>query len=350
MTSAAWANLDFEEELAGPKSYRISPSMLEVLERWRFLLRLLPGARSARCLEGPEERPEGPIEKLWLWGVTATGLSVAKGLGLAEHFPALEAVRQVNDKLFSHSLEVDLELALPFAQRIDTLEALSKAVADCPHDWVLKHPLGFSGRERAVGKIGVLSDSARGWARRRITAGWSLLFEPWVEDKKELSLHFDLSREGQVRYLGHTELLSDAGGVYRGNAVCAGQRASASFLEPAHRIAKEVSSKGYWGPLGIDAMSGRLGDAPVLRPLTEINARYSFGRMALELGRFLPSGCSYSWHHPRRADPALPKLLPLPSVPAAGCYALPQWLDPELKTGTYVLVGGDSDLGSQPPP
>lgn len=341
MSSAAWANLDFEEELAGPRSYRTSPSMLAVLERWRFLLRLLPGARSAQCLEAPEAPAEGRVEKLWLWGVTPTGLTLARELGVESQFPPLEAVRLANDKLFSHSLEVQLGIELPFARRIETLEVLREAVTDCPHDWVLKHPLGFSGRERAVGKAGVVSDSAWGWAKKRLATGWSLLFEPWVEEKAELSLHFDITEAGEVHYLGHTELLSDAGGVYRGNAVVAGALPPVAFLESAERIAKEVSRRGYWGPLGIDSMSGRLGESPTLRPLTELNARYSFGRMTLELGRYLPAGCSYSWHHPRRADPALPQLAPLPSEPTAGRYGLPEWLDPGQRTGTYLLVSGD---------
>ena len=47
---------------------------------------------------------------------------------------------------------------------VSTFEQLQQAVRDCPHDWVLKHPFGFSGRERGLGKRARISDF--GFGRR----------------------------------------------------------------------------------------------------------------------------------------------------------------------------------------
>ncbi|MCW5872303.1 MAG: hypothetical protein KIS61_33945, partial [Candidatus Eremiobacteraeota bacterium] len=169
----ALANLDFEYELAG----RTLPS--SVARRWRHVLRLLPEARSANCLDPGDLG--GPIyERLVAWGVTPRVLQLAPG----QEFPSPQVVSEVNDKRFSHQLEKHFGVELPWARLLHSLEELEAAVRDCPYDWVLKHPLGVSARERVVGKRGRLSDSGRGWARKQL-ARWSLLFEPWVEPRRD---------------------------------------------------------------------------------------------------------------------------------------------------------------------
>lgn len=344
----AVSNLDFEEELANPDRYRPSRAMVSLMERWRYLLRLLPGARLAECLDSrirdsKADEPDGltaaPCQRLLFWGVTPSTLALARKLGQEASFPSLESVREVNDKRFSHRLETELGLALPYSREITSLSELQSAISDCPHDWVLKHPLGFSGRERALGKRGRLSESALGWAKRRLDAGWTLIFEPWVEEKTEVSLHFELTSSGQVETLGHTLLRSDSGGVYRGNAVLPERELPGEIRDASRRIVEKVAQRGYWGPVGIDAMTGHLGDTEVRRPLTEINARFSFGRMALALGDLLPPGWAYRWWHPRAADQNLALRVPeLPSNPRAGIHALPEWVDPARASRTLLLL------------
>ncbi len=345
------ANLDFEEELASPGPYRASKAMTSVMERWRYLLRLLPGARFAECLESAEyvggSEPDcvtaASCQRLLLWGVTPSTLALARKLGQEASFPPLESVRRTNDKRFSHHLEIELGLVLPYSCQVTSLSDLRSAVAHCPHDWVLKHPLGFSGRERALGKRGQLADSALGWAKRRLAAGWSLIFEPWVEDKVEISLHLEISRAGQIEVLGHTVLRTDLSGVYRGNAVLPGRGLAHEIWDTGQRIVERVAQEGYWGPVGIDAMTGRLGDTEVIRPLTEINARFSFGRMTLAIGDLLPTGWAYRWWHPRAAEQNRSLHIPeLALKPRPGVYALPEWVDPDRASRTLLLVAPDA--------
>lgn len=341
----ALANLDFEEELASPEPYRTSKTLTSMIERWRYLLRLLPGARLAECLDSrsldskADWVSDAPCRRLLLWGVTPNTLALAQKLGREASFPPLESVREVNDKRFSHLLETELGLALPYCRQIASLSELKSAISDCPHDWVLKHPLGFSGRERALGKKGRLSESALGWSKRRLAAGWTLIFEPWVEDKVEMSLHFEIAASGHVETLGHTFLRSDSSGVYRGNAVLPERPLPSEIRDAGRRIVERVAQRGYWGPVGIDAMTGRLGESEVKRPLTEINARFSFGRLTLALGALLPTGWAYRWWHPRAADQNLALGVPeLPSNPQAGIYALPAWVDPARESRTLLLL------------
>lgn len=323
----ALANLDFEYELAG----RTFPAW--VVQRWRHVLRLLPQARSAICLEpGAAERVPG---LLLPWGVTERVLKLADG----QEFPDPEVVRQVNDKRFSHQLEKRFGVELPFARLVSSLEELEQAVQECPFDWVLKHPMGVSARERAVGKRGRLSDSGRGWARKQFP-DWTLVFEPWVDPRQDFSLHFEIDRAGNVEYIGYCLLTADPGGVYRGNTVLPERGVPGRALACGRQVAGELASLGYWGPVGIDAFEGMLGDQPVLRPLVEINARYSFGRLTLALRDWLPQGWCLSWSHPKLAAPAYP---PLPHRPSPGIYGVPVEADPQGTSGTFVCVASTAE-------
>ena len=339
----ALTNLDFEYELAAPTGSRPTPLPAASQGRWRWILRLLPEAREALCPDPAEldrPAPPGGAERLVVWGVTPRVLRWAEQLGLGDRFPSPHRVREVNDKRFSHRLEKQLGIALPHSQVVESLEQLRAAVESCPYGWVLKHPLGFSGRERMVGSAGTLSDSAWGWARRKLSQDWSLLFEPWVEQRQDFSLHFDLGPEGQVSFVGETQLLSDPGGVYRGSRIVPSGGVEPEVHEMALRVAQEVARCGYWGPLGIDGLRGQLGDQAVLRPLVEINARYSFGRLTLALTEWVGQDGWLLWWHPSQAElTRLPAdLPPLPVRPQAGFYALPLLADPSQNSGTVVVV------------
>jgi hypothetical protein len=262
---ASWANLDFEAELAAISSYKAAPINEALCQRWSHILRLLPEARSSHCLEGLNPEIDGQFEQLVAWGVTPRSIQLAHRLG-ATAGPDLELIREINDKRYSHRLEKSLGVALPHSQIVDSLDQLEQAAQNCPFDWVLKHPLGYSGRERIFGKAHQLSDSARGWGRRKLLEGWSLLFEPWVDRQHDFSLHFEISRSGQPRYLGWCSLVSDTSGGYRGNFVNRETEMDPWALEVGHQVADQLAQQGYWGPVGIDALSGHLGSAVVLRP------------------------------------------------------------------------------------
>ncbi len=347
-TTLALANLDFELELAEGPNYKTRASMLRLGERWGSILRLLPEAREAECLL-PEALRDGfefagPASSLLVWGVTERVRALALRLGLGEaEFPSEAAVLQANDKLVSHELEQRLGVALPGSVVISSVEQLRSVVEECPYDWVIKHPLGFSALERMVGKAGVLSHSPLGFARIRLEKGWKLLFEPWVEGSRGFSHHYQIARDGSFVFVGECGLLTDPGGVHRGNRITQGE-SDPRLLEVGGRVCGEMAALGYWGPLGLDGLEGTLGGEQVFRPLLEINARYSFGRLTLALRDWIPEGWTCTWWHPRAVDAErLPAVLsPLPSLAEgpweAGLYALPACADPGQSSGTALLI------------
>ncbi len=318
----AISNLDFEAELSG-QSGALPQTMAR---RWRYVLRLLPEARQAHCLDPLAAAPPHAASALVCWGVSPRISQLAGQLGLT--LPSPDIVRHVNDKHFSHRLEQQLGLALPGSCLVASQPELQQAVQNCNADWVLKHPLGMSGRMRVLGKRGRLDPSALGWARRQWSGGVSLLFEPWVYERQDFSLHFHLQADRSCHYLGACQMVHDTSGVFRGNQSPGHWVPPDQALRCAREVVQQVAALGYWGPLGIDAFTGR--------PLVEINARYSFGRLTLALREWIPEDWWLLWWHPQR--PLSADLPPLTPHPAAGLYRLPALADPHGASGTLVAV------------
>jgi hypothetical protein len=340
-SSLALTNLDFEVEL-WYESEAQAPAVQDD-PRWQGVLRLLPEARHAECLSFEMAGCFDGVKRLTVWGVTPRTARLAKHLGLSHALPPVELVRKVNDKRFSHKLELELGMALPYSVLVESVEALEAAVAACPHSWVLKHPLGLSALSRLIGRRGQLPRTARGWALRKLERGWPLLFEPWVEDRRHLSLHFDIGKGEQISFVNHCQVITSPQGGYRGSEVHPSAVLDDTTLGYGLRIAAAVARRGYWGPLTVDSFSGMLGDVPVNRPLVDINARYSFGRLSLGLADWLPPDWCYFWWHPKA--PEFPRSRPLQPLPEpgqadlkAGAYALPASVDPGQTSGTVVLV------------
>jgi hypothetical protein len=104
------------------------------------------------------------------------------------------------------------------------------------------------------------------------------------------------------------------------------------------RVAGTLQRLGYFGPLGIDAMRYRDDTGEIrLRPLQDLNARCTMGRLALGFARLLPSNWCGSWLHFHRRH-------------LAG-RDVDSWLDrihPLLPVETITAVTSPRKIGSQP--
>ncbi len=330
LLSTTWANLDLEYQLATPRSRADDTpprAVLDVCDRWRHILRVLPGLRDSRAVGRAEPPPEDAV----CWGIP-------RALAGIDGRPSARAVLDANSKLTSHALERSLGCALPGACVVRTLGALERAARRCPTRWVAKHPLGVSARERTLGAPGELSDANARWAARALTRS-ALVFEPWVESRRERSWHADVSPAGSIDWRGRCEVLTDATGTPRGHVAWSGERP-----EPArehHAALAALARLGYHGPVGVDAMEGMLEDRPVRRPITEINARYTFGRIALELATLhAPEGSWIAWLHPKARERGrdVGALEALSRASAPGIVRLPEFADPGGASGTFALV------------
>ena len=180
------------------------------------------------------------------------------------------------------------------------------------HDIVLKQAVGLAGHNAIRLLEPRLLPSQLRWIEKSLTQGRRLVIEPWLDRLADFSLQLEMTNSG-LRHLGFTGLLNDWKGQYKGNWACPGfekrpclplQRMFPQVPDIAHQLTvlydrivrlleKKLQQSGYLGPLGIDALVFRgLDGAPHVKPIVEINPRYTMGRVNLELMHYIAPGSS----------------------------------------------------------
>jgi hypothetical protein len=128
-----------------------------------------------------------------------------------------------------------------------------------------------------------------------------IVFEQLVERLAEAGIQMEIPQTGDPTLVGVTPLLVDGSGVYRGSrfATSVGHAAPWKLaMEQGLLLARRLQGLGYFGPLGVDAMKYYDDAGEIrLRPLQDLNARYTMGRLALGFRRILPPDWCGSWLH-----------------------------------------------------
>jgi len=238
----------------------------------------------------------------WGWSDVALQLAIRTGTS-AEH-PPLEVVKQANCRRVAHELEIRWKCGLDGAAEICNLDELATVIGQSANfslGWVLKARFGMSGRERHLGSGVDVDTPTINWAKKRLARDRAVLFEPWVQRIDEAGLQFEIPRDGDPQLLGITPQLCDATGHYRGSRLTI-SNAESTVWQPAvdvgRRLAAHLQQTGYFGPLGIDAMRYRDQQGEIrIRPLQDINARSTMGRLALGFRRCLLPGEAGVWLH-----------------------------------------------------
>jgi len=326
-------NYDFEHHL-GPAVPRVLTAQIRRLNA-EMAYCLVPLAQPEDCVWAPEPPDPGysqhldaiglpgvrfvsrtediaPGTALVPWGWCKSVEDWAVRHGCVCESPDLATVAQVNSREFSSKLEAEWNVGLPGAQAMGTLQELDSALtegAKLPHGWVIKANFGMSARERILVRRSPPRPQDIRWARHRIQRNEPLFFEPWVECVAEFGCQFSVPQSGPPFLEGMTGLLTDAQGTYRGSRLFgeAESRPSnllpPSILEVVERAARRVQQQGYVGPVGIDVMQYCTSDGEIgWRPLQDINARLTMGRVALGLRRLLGPDERAVWLHARRPD------------------------------------------------
>lgn len=217
------------------------------------------------------------------WGWTPSAVAVGEGGGAIVNPVPLEIVRRVNSKLWSHTLEVELGIAQKGASAVSNFEELQEAVAracPAPNDkWVIKSPFGFAARDRVLGRGPELEGAQAIWCERRFKKNETLIFQPWLEVKREYGVVMEILSDGGCLIHGVSDLQTNGAGTGTGY-ILGRQPPPKRMMELeriAHTVAKRLFKEGYWGPVGLDALEHAHG----LHPLLEINARYTMGFVAV---------------------------------------------------------------------
>ncbi|WP_339750061.1 hypothetical protein [uncultured Rubinisphaera sp.] len=312
-------NFEFEHQLAaGNSQWQLSRKLAQVNARWAqrmislmspgdFLwlpeVDLLDGESRERLNSECVQRRVTLLEKiddldsrserieLIPWGWSRAMAQLASTHGFTYSAPPIETVEWINARGTSFHVEEKWEIAPTGCRVIHSLSELLEIVQSQNESvsWLVKAEFSMSSRERLLGRGRQLTVNDQNWTEHRIRDGQLLYFEPWLDRIAEMSIHFQIAESRSVKTLGCTHLHTDAQGRYLGNVAIA-KFEEADFLrqwqasyENMCAFAEEAASRGYFGPLSIDAMRYRTSGGKILqRPLQDINGRFTMGRCELE--------------------------------------------------------------------
>ncbi|MGJ8653853.1 MAG: DUF455 family protein [Opitutaceae bacterium] len=172
-------------------------------------------------------------------------------------------------------------------------------------DIVCKAPFGTAANgNRCIKESDTIDGPLLDWLNSIWSAQGELLVEPWLDRVFDCSVQFE-RRDEQTKVVAFTRMLNNARGQFRGiltNGFCKGLDSElVRFLMERtegrpriyhyyeHTIVQQLDATleamHFTGPLGIDAFVYRTPAGELrLKPIVEINPRYTMGRVAHELG------------------------------------------------------------------
>jgi len=239
---------------------------------------LVPATSSRRVAGGPHDAPSSE------WEPKAAAGSRRHGSGALLHCPPEET-----------------------GIAVDTFEAALAAIAAIRarghHRVVVKQAFGLAGHNALRLWEPELLDTQLRWMEKSLQDHRQLVIEPWLERVVDFSAQLEME-PGGLRLLGYTGLLTDARGQFLANTAAPNfarsvppavldcfreQRGAAAWLRELFTalfksLEAELKSAGYLGPVGVDAFVYRDREGRArLKPVVEINPRYTMGRLTLEL-------------------------------------------------------------------
>jgi uncharacterized ferritin-like protein (DUF455 family) len=180
------------------------------------------------------------------------------------------------------------------------------------HRVVAKLGLGLAGQSAIrLWEPEVLA-SQRQWLANAFENDQQVVIEPWLERELDFSVQLEMGAR-DLKLCGYTGLLNDARGQFQANwaepnfarRVPGGVgalfnvmpdisgRLQRVYAEIFSMLEAELRAVGFAGPMGIDAFVYKTaaGERRV-KPIVEINPRYTMGRVALELMKHAAPGSS----------------------------------------------------------
>lgn len=196
----------------------------------------------------------------------------------------------------------------------DSLEAALEAIARIRlrghHKIVVKQALGLAGSNAMRLFEPELLETHRRWMANALRNGRQLVVEPWLERERDFSAQLEMTADG-LKLCGYTGLLNDAKGQFQGNTAAPkferrippnvvqlfgeppdiATRLHALYADIFSRLETELQRADFLGPIGIDAFVYRdVAGQCRLKPIVEINPRYTMGRLTVELMKHVAPG------------------------------------------------------------
>ncbi|MFM7159512.1 MAG: hypothetical protein ACKO3P_03970 [Planctomycetaceae bacterium] len=307
--------------------------------------------RGVTLADAGHERGETPEGESWgsaesarvliPWGATEEAFRQAEQLGCVWGGADPELAMRFNQRSERFQIESELDWTLPGSRLIHSSEELRQAVAGgytVGQGWILKANFGMAGREAIRGRGPSLTIPQIGFCESRSAQTGPLVLEPMLAPVEEVGVLWEISAGGVPELQGVARQWV-VGGAWRG----------CLFFHPDHqpphwaeavastsRVAEKLAGWGYRGPLGIDAMWHRDAEGKVaLRPLQDLNARWTMGRMGLAWHKRLESPSAGAWI---LSDPVIG------GGDLSGELEVARWLGPNWRLHKRVATGA-TDAG-----
>ncbi|SFJ54605.1 hypothetical protein [Planctomicrobium piriforme] len=255
----------------------------------------------------PDQLETSQARELVPWGWTPDVRRLAEKLRIPVNAPDQETVWQANSRLFSWLLCRELSCVLPtegFAASLTELMLLLRSNAENAGGWVIKPNLGQAGRGQLRGTVPTLTEQQFGAVLHLISRQGGVAVEPLLERVAEVGCQWEIKSDGTAELKGVMQLLTDARGAYLGTGtklVEIAPPARENIVQVQAQAVERIAAGGYFGPLGIDAMVYRREGELAVRPIQDINARWTMGRVGWEWSRRL--SMSGRWlHHPEQPE------------------------------------------------
>jgi uncharacterized ferritin-like protein (DUF455 family) len=205
----------------------------------------------------------------------------------------------------------------------DALELIRslRTAATPTHRLVVKEEFGFAGGGQIRLWEPELLPTQRRWMESAFDRGATLVIEPWLDRVRDFSVQLEQTAAsdtapGTLRLLGFTGLVNDLRGQFQANwadpdwnrrvpnwvidawkqgtpgAIPPGSAVAGLFQRLIRDLEPELQRRGYVGPLGLDALVYRDAAGAIrLKPVLELNPRFTMGRLTLELMTRVAPGC-----------------------------------------------------------
>jgi hypothetical protein len=313
MSRVFLSNFDFEERLTAPgatrsaeasrRNARLAYSWLSIARPGDVILAEQPP--SSAFLAFLQQAGLGEVRFLASvaaanalfatpWGWDRDVLAWAERHGCPCDAPPLEVVSEVNRRRFSFELERSWGVGIEGQVPCDSVAAVRRAIGSLDR-WLIKADLSAAGRQRLSHRGSALSVDQERWVERRLNRDGAVFVEPVVERLDEAGFQWNVPPQGMgpPELVGIVPLRVDAQGQYAGSVIDSREPVAAHWseaLDVSRLAAEKVQQSGYFGPLGIDAMHySDSQHVARVRPLQDINARWTMGRLALGLHEVLQS-------------------------------------------------------------
>lgn len=215
---------------------------------------------------------------------------------------------------------------------VNTVDAALKAITAIRtrghHKVVLKESIGVAGSNSIRLLEPEILDKQLRWIANIVDSGREVVVEPWLDRVVDFSAQLEMTAAG-LKLCGYTGLINDARGQFQANwaepnhqrsfpatvlstlgvTPRAGNEIQLFNTDLFAALEKELRLADFLGPLGIDCFVYRDAEGSMkLKPVVEINPRYTMGRLTVELMKTVHQGCY-----------GLFRLVNKPSLKAEGC-------------------------------